>query len=224
MAYYNPKIYGTLGRTWQNIVIYFLLIPIYYVFFRLKVFGRENIPRDKTFVVMPNHLSNNDPPLISAALNINIAYMAKKELFPIPFWGAVVKSLAAFSVDREKVEKTTIKAAKEILTVKGWPVGIFLEGTRSKIPGVLGKPNLGAPFIANLAGVDVLPVGIVGSNKLFGPITVRIGKVFTVEKDLEKAKWQCAEKLSELTGFTVPKILEAPDETPEVKKASASRV
>jgi len=203
MAYYNKKVYSIYGRLWQNLVIWLLLMPIYYVFFRLKVFGRENIPQNRPFVVMPNHLSNNDPPLVCAALNINIAYMAKKELFDVPFWGWLIKTLAAFSIDREKVEKTTIKAAREILKMN-WPVGIFLEGTRSKIPGVLGKPNLGPGFIANLARVEILPVGIVGSNKLFGPVTVRIGKPFVPEKDLEKAKWQCAEKLSELTGLKLP--------------------
>lgn len=204
MAYYNPKAYNFITRAWQNFIIWVLLIPIYYIFYRLRVFGKENIPKDRNFIIMPNHLSNNDPPLLCAALNLNIAYMAKKELFTVPFWGALIKSLAAFSVDREKVEKTTIKAAKEILTQKGWPVGVFLEGTRSKIPGTLGKPNLGAPFIASISGVDILPVGIVGSNKLFGPITVRIGKPFSPDKDLENAKWQCSEKLSELTGFKVP--------------------
>ncbi len=149
---------------------------------------------------MPNHLSNNDPPLVCAALNINIAYMAKKELFDIPFWGILIKSLAAFSVDREKVEKTTIKATRAILKMN-WPVGIFLEGTRSKTPGVLGNPNMGPIFISHFCKAPILPIGIIGSNKLFGPVTVRIGKPFYPDEDMETAKIQCQEKLAELTGF-----------------------
>ena len=204
MAYYNPKTYNIFTRVWQAFIVWVILVPVYYVFYRLKVFGKENIPKgDKGFVIMPNHLSNNDPPLICCALNLGIAYMAKKELFDVPFWGSLIKSLGAFSIDREKVEKTSIKAAKEILN-KGWNVGIFLEGTRSKNPGFLGKPNLGPAFISNLAKVPIIPVGIVGSNKLFGPITVRIGQPFYPDSDLEKAKWECAEKLSELTGFKIP--------------------
>lgn len=184
-------------------VIWLLFRPVYYLFYRLKVYGRENIPKDKKpFIVMPNHLSNNDPPLVSLALNIPIAYMAKKELFEVPFLGWAITMLGAFLVDREKVSKTTIKGAKEVLS-KGWCLGMFLEGTRSKIPGSLGKPNIGPVYIANLTEVPILPIGIVGSNKPFGPITVKIGKLFSPERDFEIAKWQCTEKLAELTGLKV---------------------
>ena len=204
MAYYKPKLYPFFAKLTQTIAIWFFLIPFYYIFCRLKVLGKENIPRDgKPFVVMPNHLSNLDPPLVSTALKIFIAYMAKEELYTTPIIGFLIKILGAFSVKRDKVEKTTIKAAKELIE-KGWCVGIFLEGTRSKIPGVLGNSNVGASYIANLCGVPILPVGIIGSNKPFSGITVKVGKLFYPDKDLEKARWQCAEKLSELTGFKLP--------------------
>ena len=170
----------------------------------MKVYGKENIPKDKKpFIVMSNHLSNNDPPILSTALMIPIAYMAKKELFSVPFLRWAITKLGAFSVDREKVEKTTIKATKEIIE-KNWCLGIFLEGTRNKTPGVLGQPNLGAAYIAKINNVQILPVGILGSNKPFGPVIVKIGKLFSPVEDLEKARWQCAEKLSELTGLELP--------------------
>lgn len=204
MAIYNPNRYNWTTKLYQFLVIWLLLVPIYYIFYRTKVYGRENIPRDgKPFIVMPNHLSNNDPPLISAVFRIPIAYMAKEELYSVPFLGWAITMLGAFSVNREKVEKTTIKATKEIIG-KNWCLGIFLEGTRSKTPGILSEPNLGAAYIANLNNVPILPIGIVGSNKAFGPITVRIGKLFYPDKDLKKARRQCAEKLTELTGFKLP--------------------
>lgn len=204
MAYYKPELYPFFAKLTQVIAIWFFLIPFYYIFCHLKVYGKENLSKDeKPFIVMPNHLSNLDPPLVSAALKIFIAYMAKEELYSVPVISFLIKILGAFSVNREKVEKTTIKAAKGIIE-KGWCVGIFLEGTRSKTPGVLGIPNVGAPYIANLADVPILPVGIIGSDKTFGPITVKIGKLFYPDKDLEKARWQCAEKLVELTGFKLP--------------------
>lgn len=206
MAIYNPKRYNWITKFYQYMVILLLFRPVYYLFYGLKVYGRENIPRDgKVFIVMPNHLSNNDPPIVSLVLNMPIAYMAKKELFEIPFLGWAITMLGAFLVDREKVSKTTIKGAKEVLS-KGWCLGMFLEGTRSKTLGMLGKPNIGPVYIANLTGVPILPVGIVGSNKKGGPVTVKIGKLFYPERDLEKAKWQCAEKLAELTGFKVPSL------------------
>ena len=185
-------------------VIWLLFLPVYCVFYRMKVYGKENIPKDKKpFIVMPNHLSNNDPPIVSLILKRPIAYMAKKELYSVPFIGWAITMLGAFSVDREKVEKTTIRATKEIVK-KNWCLGMFLEGTRGKTPGVLGKPNTGPAYIAILNHIPILPIGIIGSNKPFGPITVRIGKLFTPDRDLEKARWQCAEKLAELTGLKLP--------------------
>lgn len=204
MAIYNPKRYNWITKFYYYMVIWLLFAPVYYLFYRLKVYGKENIPKDgKPFIVMPNHLSNNDPPIISLSFNIPIAYMAKKELFETPFIGWAITMLGAFLVDRENVSKTTIKGAKEVLS-KGWCLGMFLEGTRSKIPGSLGKPNIGAAYISNLTGVPVLPVGIIGSDKKGGPVTVKIGKLFYPERDLEKARWHCAEKLAELTGLKVP--------------------
>ena len=185
-------------------VIWLLFRPVYYLFYHLKIYGKENIPKDgRPFIVMPNHLSNNDPPLVSLALNIPVAYMAKKELFEVPFIGWAITMLGAFLVDREKVSKTTITGAKEVLS-KGWCLGMFLEGTRSKTEGVLSNPNIGSAYISNLNGVPILPIGIINSNKPFGPITMKIGKLFYPDKNLEKAKWQCAEKLAELTGFKLP--------------------
>lgn len=204
MAIYYPKQYNWHTKLIQYIVIWFFLSPFYYLLFRLKVYGKENIPKDKKpFIVMPNHISNLDPPLVSCALNVPIAYMAKIELFKIPIINWLIIILGAFSVDRDKVEKTTIKAAKEIIE-KGWNLGLFLEGTRSKNPGFLGEPNVGPAYIANMNNIPILPVGIIGSNKPFGPVIIKIGKPFYPEKDLEKARWQCAEKLAELTGFKLP--------------------
>lgn len=205
MAIYHQNLYKWGAKLTQFIAIYFFLAPFYYLFRGLKIYGKENIPKDKKpFIVMPNHLSNLDPPLISSVLlNIHIAWMAKKELYSVPLIGWLITILGAFSVDREKVEKTTIKATKEIVE-KNWCLGMFLEGTRSKTPGILGKPNLGTAYIAKLNNIPILPIGIIGSNKPFGPITVKIGNLFYPLDDLEKARWQCAEKLAELTGFKLP--------------------
>ena len=208
MAIYNPKQYdGWHTKLCQFIAIHFLFIPYYFIIRRLKIYGKENLPKDKKpFIVMPNHLSNLDPPLVSTVLTgIPVAYMAKKELFETPIIKELIYLLGAFSVDRGKVEKTTIRAVKEIIE-KNWCLGMFLEGTRSKTPGILGIPNIGPAYVANLNNIPILPLGIIGSNKPLGPIIVKIGKLFTPDKDLEKARWQCAEKLAELTGFKLPTI------------------
>lgn len=205
VAIYDSKRYdGWLTKFNQFIAIWFFLAPFYYLIRTVKIYGKGNIPKDKKpFIVMPNHLSNLDPPLMSTVLNVPIAWMAKKELYSVPLIGFLITILGAFSVDREKVGKITIKATKQILE-KNWCLGIFLEGTRNKTPGILQNPNLGPAYISNLTNVPILPVGILGTNKRFGKITVRIGKLFYPDRDLETARWQCAEKLAELTGFKMP--------------------
>ena len=207
MSVYNPNRYNWITKLIQYLVIYFLFVPCYYVLFRIKIYGKENIPKDKKpFVVMPNHIANLDPPLVSVALKMPVAYMAKEELYSVPVINWFITIMGAFSVKREKVEKTTIIATKEIIK-KGWPVGMFLEGTRSKNKGMLGKPYVGPAYVSNLNNIPILPIGITGTDKFFGDVVVKIGKPFFPDKDLEKAKWQCAEKICELTGFKMPSQL-----------------
>ncbi|MBI1857911.1 MAG: 1-acyl-sn-glycerol-3-phosphate acyltransferase [Candidatus Melainabacteria bacterium] len=204
MKVYRPNHYNPIGALYYYLVIFLFLTPFYRLLFKIKVKGKENIPKDKkTYIVMPNHISNFDPPLVSVALRIPIAYMAKIELFQVPVLRELIYSLSAFSVNREKVELSTIKFAGEILK-KGWHVGMFLEGTRSKISGKLGYPNIGPAYLALKNKVQILPVGITGSYKFFEPLNVIIGKAYTPKEHLEEARWECAEKLSELTGYQLP--------------------
>ena len=62
----------------------------YRLLFKVEVSGIENIPKDKCFVVTPNHMSNFDPPLIAAFLPIELAFMAKAVLFKIPVVAQVI--------------------------------------------------------------------------------------------------------------------------------------
>ena len=123
MAIYNPNQFNTFGRLFQAFAVNYFISPYYYLSYKIKITGKKNIPKDKPFIVMPNHLSNFDPPLISVVFHdTRIAYMAKKELFEVPFLKQLIYLLGAFSVDREKIEKTTIKATKEIIKKKLVPL------------------------------------------------------------------------------------------------------
>lgn len=202
MAIYHKHNYSKIFQAFYWFSTRLVLTPIYYTLFKIKVSGKENIDPNKTYVIMPNHLSNLDPPLVAITTGRPIAYMAKIELFKIPVLSQLIQLLGAFSVNRGKVEKTTIKAAKEIIKKK-WDVGVFLEGTRSKTPGVLGTPNAGPAFIANLNKVEILPIGLLNTNNPKKGIQVIIGKSFTPVKDIEEAKQQCLEELSKLTGLKI---------------------
>ena len=74
---------------WRTI-FQFIICKIFYMIrlklvYRLEVYGLENVPKDNEYIVCPNHLSTLDPPMIAGILPRRVSFMAKKELFDIPF-------------------------------------------------------------------------------------------------------------------------------------------
>lgn len=146
----------------------------YRLMFKIEIEGLEKIPRDKNFIVTPNHLSNFDPPLIAAFLPIdNMAYMAKASLFKVPVVAQVIKAFEAFPVKKGE-GMAAIRTAIKILRA-GKNLVMFPEGRRVHTPGVLGRGKQGAVVIATKADVGILPVGIVASYKFRSRVKVTIG-------------------------------------------------
>ena len=140
------------------------VFPIYKFVFKGLLIGRENIPQDDSFIVVSNHGSLLDPPLLGHALNRNISFMAKAELFKIPFFGFVIKACGAYPVKRGIADKNTIKTACEKLS-NNKSIGIFIDGTRQK-NGRVNKPKQGAALLAFKNQKLLLPVALVNSHKL----------------------------------------------------------
>ena len=159
------------------------VFPIYKFVFKGTLIGRENIPREGSFIVVSNHGSLLDPPLLGHALDRNISFMAKEELFKIPFLGFVIKACGAYPVKRGIADKTTIKTACEKLSNNN-SIGIFIDGTRQK-NGRVNKPKQGAALLAFKNQKLLLPVALVNSHKLirfkfcipfFSKIVIKVGK------------------------------------------------
>ena len=74
------------------------VFPIYKFVFRGHLIGRENIPEQDSFIMVANHGSLLDPPLLGHALGRNISFMAKAELFKVPFLGFIIKACGAYPV------------------------------------------------------------------------------------------------------------------------------
>lgn len=147
---------------------------LFRLFFRWRVEGLENIPQTGPVVLCSNHISLLDPPLIGSALNRRIYFMAKEELFHIPVFGSLIRSLGAFPVKRGAADRAALRKAIEILQ-QSKVLGIFPEGTRSK-SGKLGEARAGASLIAFKGNAVVIPVAIVGPYRLFRPLYLRFGK------------------------------------------------
>ena len=166
-----------------QLVSKFFVLPIYRFVFKGHLIGRENIPQKDSFIMVSNHGSLLDPPLLGHALGRNISFMAKAELFKIPFLGFVIKACGAYPVKRGIADKNTIKTACNKLLNNNC-IGIFIDGTRQK-NGRVNKPKQGAALLAFKNQKLLLPVAIVNSHRLikfkfcipfFSKIVIKVGK------------------------------------------------
>lgn len=138
---------------------------IFYVIFRTRVFGRENIPKEGAAILAANHASNADPPLMASLIDRPVSYMAKIELFENPIFGGIIRRCHAFPVKRGASDRGAIKTAVQVLK-EGRILGLFPEGTRSKT-GDLQKPEAGLALLAAMTGAPVVPVAILNSHRIF---------------------------------------------------------
>ena len=135
------------------------------IFWRMEVIGIENLPESGGMIIASNHVSYLDPAVLASSLNRKIYFITKKEVFKNTFISFIFKNLNAISVDRGNADILAFKKAINILREEK-VLGIFPEGTRSS-NGELQELKLGAIKIAMKTGVPILPVGIIGTHKIY---------------------------------------------------------
>jgi len=170
----------------QRIVLA-ILKPLSRIFLSWKVKGRENVPLNGPLIVVANHVHLVDGILLVFSFPRWINFMAKQELFRYPFLRIIIRWAQVFSVPRRgtiKDKREAVKQAKEILN-KGLVLGMFPEGKRNR-NGKLLPGKSGSAVIASQTGVALLPIGIIGTEKLKGiswlwkrpGIVINIGQPF----------------------------------------------
>ena len=188
------------------------VLPIYKLVFKGHLIGKDNIPQKDSFIVVSNHGSLLDPPLLGHALGHNISFMAKAELFKIPVLGFIIKACGAYPVKRGIADKNTIKTACEKLSNNNC-IGIFIDGTRQK-NGRVNKPKQGAALLAFKNKKLLLPVAIVNSHRLirfkffipfFSKIVIKVGKPLqppqsSSRDDLNSVTMQLKDNINNLIG------------------------
>jgi 1-acyl-sn-glycerol-3-phosphate acyltransferase len=135
-----------------------------------RVDGAGNLP-DGPAVVVANHASYIDGPMLYAALPARFGFVIKKEIAGIPLAGWLLRRLGHEFVDRHNKAESA-KDARRILRAAfgGGSVAFFPEGTFSARPG-LARFHSGAFVTAVRAALPVVPVVIRGARRVLPPGT-----------------------------------------------------
>jgi len=157
----SPRAGSMCGVMWAKTVA--LFTPM-----RVKVYGRENIDRKQSYVIVANHQSAYDIFALYGFLGVDFRWIMKKELRHAFGIGLASAKVGHIFIDRSspKAAYKSIKEAKERL-VKGTSVVIFPEGTRSG-SNTIQKFKRGAFKIAEELELPILPVTIKDTYKIYG--------------------------------------------------------
>ena len=151
-------------------------------FVRLRTVGMEKIEPGASYVLVSNHTSYLDIPVILSSVPVQIRFFAKKGLFSIPFLGWHLRHAGHLEVVRDDARASlrSMTEGARLIRERGISLVLFPEGGRTLTPGVRSFRE-GAAHIAIKSGVRVVPVGLVNVRRalpmgsmLLRPCTVEI--------------------------------------------------
>lgn len=154
---------------------------------RFEVSGAEHIPASGPCLMVINHVSNFDPPLIFATIErSDITALVASEYQANALYRKAIEWAGGSWIRRGASDRAALDFALTALS-NGWIVGIAPEGGRSK-NGRLREGKPGPAFLALHAAVPILPVGLVGTGEIASglkrlrrvPVTVIFGPTFTL--------------------------------------------
>lgn len=141
---------------------------------KVKVIGEENLMRGQPQIFMSNHQSDFDILISLAYVPVQFRWIAKKELFSIPVFGAAMRSAGYIEIDRSNREKAIHSIDEAALSIRrGKSIMTFPEGTRSR-DGEIKAFKQGTFYLAIKSGVPIIPVSIIGSGRIMPKRSLRI--------------------------------------------------
>src|SRR3954469_7459888 len=151
--------------------VHTLVPPVARAIWRPTVEGLDNLPRTGPVIVASNHLSFADSMVIPIVAPRRVVFMAKEDYFTgTGIKGAVSRAwfsgIGMVPVDRDdtKAALASLDVALEVLG-RGEAFGIYPEGTRSR-DGRLYRGRTGVAQLALTSGAPIIPVGLIGTDRL----------------------------------------------------------
>ena len=133
------------------------------LYFRLERRGGQHVPLTGPLLMVSNHVSLLDPPVVGAAAPRPLYFLAKEELFRVPLLGRLIYAVNSRPVRRDGSDVRALKTALRLLG-EGKAILIFPEGTRGR-GGRLGEGKPGAGMLAVMSGAAVVPVHVSGTER-----------------------------------------------------------
>lgn len=160
VACFSRRLAREIGRAWCRHLLAVAGVKI-------EVDGLDRLRPDRRYVFVSNHQSALDIPLIIGGLKHHVSFIAKRELFMIPFFGWGIYMLGHVWIDRSNARKARRSISRAVATLKreGISLIIFPEGTRSP-DGRVREFKKGSFTLALESGVEVVPVAIEGTHRI----------------------------------------------------------
>jgi 1-acyl-sn-glycerol-3-phosphate acyltransferase len=132
---------------------------------RMRVEGREHLPATGGVLVVANHQSFLDIPILAAVIGRHVCFVARSSLAASPLLAFIMRQCGAVLIDRGGGDRGAMREIGAHLTA-GDLVVIYPEGTRTE-DGSVGEFKGGVLSIARRAGVPMVPTAIEGSHSIW---------------------------------------------------------
>lgn len=178
----------------------------------VEIVGAEHIPASGPYLLVTNHISRLDPPILMLAMPHQIYVLAASEYRRVPILKQLMEASGAIWVRRGELDLAALRAALQVLE-RGDVLGLAPEGTRSRTRA-LQRAKPGAAYIALRSGVPILPVALTGTEKMLEDflrlrrmrIRVVIGEPFHLPNN-GRARGNALEESTEIIMRQIAKLL-----------------